>query len=58
VACGDLDVPFLLDRSKQLAEQLPNARFVLLPGMAHLPSLEQPEAVAALVADMLTAVDA
>jgi pimeloyl-ACP methyl ester carboxylesterase len=53
VGCGDLDVPFLVDQSRRLAERLPNARFELLPGVAHLPGLEQPELVAALVNGML-----
>lgn len=49
VASGDLDVPFLLERSRQLAEQLPNARYVEIPGMAHLPYLEAPTVVVDLV---------
>lgn len=49
VACGDLDVPFLIDRSRQLSERLPSARYQVLPGMAHQPYLEQPRAVADLV---------
>ena len=49
VACGGLDAPFILDRSRQLAQRLPHGEFVLLPDVAHLPSLEQPETVAALV---------
>jgi pimeloyl-ACP methyl ester carboxylesterase len=58
VCCGELDVPFFVDRSRLLAERLPNARFVLLPGVAHLPGLEQPETVAALVTEMLSGAQA
>jgi pimeloyl-ACP methyl ester carboxylesterase len=58
VGCGDLDVPFFIDRSRMLAERLPQGRFVLLPGVAHLPGLEQPETVAALVTEMLADVQA
>jgi pimeloyl-ACP methyl ester carboxylesterase len=57
VGCGDLDAPFLLDLSQRLAERLPQGRFVLLPGVAHLPGLEQPETVAALVTEMLAGAD-
>lgn len=49
VACGDLDVPFLLERSRELAERLPSARFVELRGVAHLPQMEKPSEVANLV---------
>jgi pimeloyl-ACP methyl ester carboxylesterase len=49
VACGDLDVPFLGTLSRQLAERVPNGRFVELTGVAHLPQLENPTAVSALV---------
>lgn len=55
VACGDLDVPFLIGRSRELAEYLPNGRHRVLAGMAHLPQIEAPAAVAALVDDALTA---
>jgi pimeloyl-ACP methyl ester carboxylesterase len=58
VGCGDLDVPFFIDRSRLLAERLPQGRFVLLPGVAHLPGLEKPETVAALVTEMLADVQA
>jgi pimeloyl-ACP methyl ester carboxylesterase len=58
VGCGDLDVPFFVDRSRLLAERLPRGRFVLLPGVAHLPGLEQPEIVAALVTEMLSGAQA
>jgi pimeloyl-ACP methyl ester carboxylesterase len=51
VACGDLDVPFLVERSSELAERLPKGRHRVLAGMAHLPQIEDPAAVAALVVD-------
>lgn len=55
VACGDLDVPFLVDRSRKLAELLPNARHHVLAGTAHLPQLERPVSIAALIDNALAA---
>jgi pimeloyl-ACP methyl ester carboxylesterase len=49
VACGELDVPFLIARSHELASRLPRGRHRDLPGMAHLPYLERPAMVADLV---------
>lgn len=49
VACGQLDVPFLIARSRELAHRLPGGRYRELPGMAHQPFLEQPRQVADLV---------
>jgi len=49
VACGDLDVPFLVARSRELAGRLPRARYRALPGMAHQPYLEDPGQVAGLI---------
>jgi len=49
VACGDLDLPFIVERSKQLADWLPDARHHVLNGMAHLPYLEKPDVVADLI---------
>ena len=49
VACGELDVPTKLRRSAELADSLPNAAYHALPGRAHLPYLEAPDEVAALV---------
>lgn len=51
VACGGLDVPFVVSRSRQVAELLPRGRYVELVGMAHLPYLEEPAVVADLVVD-------
>ena len=55
VACGDLDVPFLVERSSELAGRLPRGRHRALAGMAHLPQIEEPRAVAALVVDAVDA---
>ena len=49
VACGELDVPFLIARSQELATRLPRSRYRELPGMAHQPYLEDPGQVAALL---------
>jgi pimeloyl-ACP methyl ester carboxylesterase len=49
VACGELDVPFLIARSRGLPGRLRGGRYHQLPGMAHQPYLEQPGRVADLV---------
>jgi len=49
VACGSLDLPFMIARSKELADWLPLSRFEMFEGMAHLPYLEQPAVVADLI---------
>ena len=50
VACGDLDVPMKVRRSAELADALPRGSHRSLPGRAHLPYLEAPGEVAALIA--------
>ncbi len=52
VACGDLDVPFLVERSAELATRLPHASYRTLHGVAHLSELEQPVVVAALLEEL------
>ncbi|HEX6698950.1 MAG TPA: alpha/beta hydrolase [Solirubrobacteraceae bacterium] len=49
VACGELDVPIKLQSSTELAQALANATYRTLPGRAHLPYLEAPEEIAALI---------
>jgi pimeloyl-ACP methyl ester carboxylesterase len=54
VACGDLDVPFLVDRCRLLADRLPVARHLVLAGMAHQPYLESASTVAQLIRSAVT----
>ena len=54
VACGDLDVPFVVDRCRLLAGRLPAARHHVLAGMAHQPYLESASAVAQLIRSAVT----
>lgn len=53
VACGDLDVPFLVERSKALAERLPQGSHQVLKGVAHLAELEAPAVVTELLRSTL-----
>ena len=49
VACGELDVALKVRRSDALADALPNGTYRILPGRAHLPYLEAPGEIAALI---------
>lgn len=49
IVTGNLDLPVVADHARQLAERLPEAEVATIPGTAHLPSLEQPEAFNLLV---------
>jgi pimeloyl-ACP methyl ester carboxylesterase len=54
VVWGELDVPIVIEGCRTLSDRLPNAcEPVELPGVAHLPSLERPDLVSAVI---LTAV--
>lgn len=54
VACGDLDVPFLVDRCRLVADRLPAGRHHVLSGMAHQPHLESAASVAQLIRSAVT----
>jgi len=54
VACGDLDVPFLVDRCRLLADRLPTARHHVLAGLAHQPYLESASTVTQLIRSAVT----
>ncbi len=53
VACGDLDIPFLVERCEELVRRLPKANYRPLEGVAHLSELEQPSMVVALLDELL-----
>jgi 3-oxoadipate enol-lactonase len=53
VAVGELDQPDMVDIAERLAADIPNARHVVLPGVAHLPPMERPAECAQLVRDFL-----
>ncbi len=49
VACGTFDAKHIVLRSEELGQRVPGAKYFVLDGMAHLPYLENPLAVAELV---------
>jgi pimeloyl-ACP methyl ester carboxylesterase len=51
VVTGELDDPAILDVSERIAATAPRARLVVVPGVGHMLSLEQP----AVFADLLSA---
>jgi pimeloyl-ACP methyl ester carboxylesterase len=55
IACGGLDVSYLLTRSQELAVRIPRATYFKLSGTAHLPYLEQPEVVSDLILEAIEA---
>lgn len=50
---GQLDLPHLQARSARMAEIMPNAEFVLMKDVAHLPALEAPQQCADIIAKFL-----
>jgi len=58
VAVGELDMPDVHLGAEALAQQLPQARLVVIPRAGHLAPLEQPEAFRQLVLDFLRSVAA
>ena len=56
VIAGDHDRTVPTDQSIRLAEELPDARLVLVPTCGHLPHEERPQAFLQAVTDFLTAI--
>ncbi|MEV6978445.1 alpha/beta hydrolase [Kitasatospora sp. NPDC093806] len=55
---GALDVPALLDTVTALMEAVPNGRSTRLDGVAHYPTMEQPEQFTRILVDFLRELDA
>ncbi|MGI8830447.1 MAG: alpha/beta fold hydrolase [Candidatus Limnocylindria bacterium] len=55
VIVGELDQPDFGQIARMLASEIPGARFEELPGVAHLPPMEDPEQFTAAVLPFLTA---
>jgi pimeloyl-ACP methyl ester carboxylesterase len=53
IACGELDVPYLVSRSEELAARISGARYQSLHDTAHLPYLDAPAAVARIVVEAM-----
>ena len=55
VLSGELDLPDQLPVDEGMTERIPDARLVKLPGVAHLPHLENDETCLAAITDFLKA---
>jgi pimeloyl-ACP methyl ester carboxylesterase len=53
VICGELDAATPPVLCRQMAERIPAARYVELPGCGHCPPLEQPDAFIDAIADFI-----
>lgn len=52
---GDMDQLWVIDGVKVLAEGIPDCRFVIVPGCAHMLPMEQPQLFTRVVVEFLTA---
>ena len=50
---GDRDQPFMVEGARALANGVARGRLAVMPGLAHLPSLESPAAFDAILLDFL-----
>ena len=55
IIVGDYDIPDMLMLAERLAREIPGAEQIIIPGVAHMVSMEQPEAFNRVVLDFLAA---
>lgn len=53
IIAGDQDQPHVLASARHFEANIPNSKLVIMPGTAHLPSMEQPAVFNGLVIDFL-----
>jgi pimeloyl-ACP methyl ester carboxylesterase len=53
VVAGELDERTPLPAVRELAELIPDARLIVVPGAGHLAHLDRPDVVAAEIGDFL-----
>ena len=53
VLAGELDQPDFVVIGRHIAERIPDGRYEVIPGVAHLPPMEAPEAFSRIVLDFL-----
>lgn len=54
VVWGDLDFPYVQERCRHVVATVPGAESHEMPDVAHLPSLERPAEITALIADFVS----
>jgi 3-oxoadipate enol-lactonase len=50
---GELDVPFVVDAAERIEREVPGARRVVVPGVAHMVNLERPSEFRQILEDFL-----
>lgn len=58
VAVGEQDAATVPEKSRRMHERIPGSTFVAIPGAGHMPSLEQPARVNAIIGDFLASLPA
>jgi pimeloyl-ACP methyl ester carboxylesterase len=56
VLCGNLDLPGIQERSRYVATNVSRGLFHQIAGVAHLPSLEQPQEVTSAIVDFIASI--
>jgi pimeloyl-ACP methyl ester carboxylesterase len=54
VVAGDLDTRYAIAAADRLTSAAPNARAVIVPGVAHMVGMEVPDRLNELIVDFLT----